>query len=160
MLDLIVSAVSAESPNVRQPPIALLGRTGISKGLRLKRASARVPEIGCARQPQSMPFAAKRNLRHRRDVHRAVQILVVHHMVKGKTRIRTRVGRSWKNVLCQELFGSPSARRAGTSSPRSQRRSKSFTGVVWVLTSAMWSAASSFSSLTALHVRLLWVLSF
>jgi len=109
MLDLIVSA---EIPNVRQSPIALLGRPVYPKVFGSNAPPPEYQRSDALPSRQSMPFAAKRKLRHRTNVHRASATVKIVHWV--------RLGIDLGHVVSREFS----------------------------------------SSLTALHVRLLWVLSF
>ena len=79
--------VGAEVPDVGETPVAVAGAAGISKGPRLERASAQVPEIIGIGQSHSMRFAAQRKLHHRTQVQRSVDVLIIHHVVEGKARI-------------------------------------------------------------------------
>src|SRR5579863_399730 len=79
--------VGAQVPHVRQATIGIAGTARIAKSLGLKRATARIPKIGGACQPQRMYLAGQSKLRSRTQTHAAVPVLVIHHVVEGEARV-------------------------------------------------------------------------
>src|ERR1700685_4036899 len=79
--------VGAQVADIGQPLVTIPGTARIAESVWLKRASAGIPKIGRARQPQRVQFAAQRHLWGRPQVERAIPILVIHHVVKREARV-------------------------------------------------------------------------
>src|ERR1700686_1314497 len=74
--------IDTEVPDSREALAAVTGTTGVSERARLKRSSALIPQVRGAGEPESVQLAAKRELRDGTQVERAVEVLIVHHVVE------------------------------------------------------------------------------
>src|ERR1700733_8226048 len=71
---------------------------------------------GSTREPQGMHFAAQSELRNWTCVQTAVQVLVVHHVVKGEARVLARRGQNLKESAVTRVVGVPIAAAIGITS--------------------------------------------
>jgi hypothetical protein len=155
MLDLIVSAVSAEIPNVRQPPIAFLGRTVYPK---VFGSNAPPPEYRDRMRSPAAEYALRCEEKASTSQGRSPCRTNPRCSSCGKREnAHTNAGRQkLEECTVPGVIRITIAAKGRYFFSQKSATVKIVHWVVWALTSAMWSAASSFSSLTVLHVRLLW----
>jgi len=99
--------VGAQVADIGQASIATPWSARVPKRLRLKGATTQVPEIRRTGEPEGMHFGAQSQLRDRTHIQGAVDVLIIHHVVKRKARILSRRGQHLKECAVARIVGIP-----------------------------------------------------
>src|SRR5581483_6862547 len=110
--------VHADVAHVRKAAVPAAGPAGVAESPRLKGAPASIPEIRRVRQPQRVKLVPQHEPARQPKGRARIEILVIHHVVERKPRVRARRRQHLKKCPVRSVSGIGIAAAVGIAEPK------------------------------------------